>query len=276
MPRFLFLLSLGLLTLFSACTQQEETKPTELPDDTNQPAYIEVAHRDALTIGHKVWMNEGSAKIENLTVWNAGEDFASLGIGHFIWYPAGKEGPFVETFPALVDFLLEKGVSLPAWLLTTRDCPWRTQAEFKRALSSSEMAQLRDILQQTMAEQVKFMINRLAKALPTMQATLTLPAAQEHVKTQFYRLVNTPNGIYALLDYVNFKGEGVSSNERYNGLGWGLLQVLEHMPLEEQDSLAAFRRAATYVLQRRIRNSPPERNEGRWLAGWQRRINTYR
>ena len=29
------------------------------------------------------------------------------------------------------------------------------------------------------------------------------------------------------MDYVNFKGEGVSSSERYRGQGWGLLQVLE-------------------------------------------------
>lgn len=52
---------------------------------------------------------------------------------------------------------------------------------------------------------------------------------KENVKYQFYRVSNSPNGLYALIDYVNFKGEGTSETERYNGQGWGLLQILENM-----------------------------------------------
>ncbi len=39
----------------------------------------------------------------------------------------------------------------------------------------------------------------------------------------------SPNGVYALVDYVNFKGEGTLATERYQDHGWGLLQVLEGM-----------------------------------------------
>jgi hypothetical protein len=43
-----------------------------------------------MRIGRKVWQNECGGTVAGLTSWNAGENFASLGIGHFIWYPAGR------------------------------------------------------------------------------------------------------------------------------------------------------------------------------------------
>jgi hypothetical protein len=48
----------------------------------------------------KIWQNECNGTIAGLTSWNAGEDFASLGIGHFIWYPKGRRGPFEKVFPS--------------------------------------------------------------------------------------------------------------------------------------------------------------------------------
>ena len=52
-------------------------------------------------VGQRIWQNECAGSVAGLTSWNAGEDFASLGIGHFIWYPAGRRGPFEESFPQL-------------------------------------------------------------------------------------------------------------------------------------------------------------------------------
>ena len=43
-----------------------------------------------------------------------------------------------------------------------------------------------------------------------------------------------------------------------------------------QQALNSFADAAYAVLERRVRNSPPQNNEARWLAGWRNRINTYR
>jgi hypothetical protein len=76
---------------------------------------------------------------------------------------------------------------------------------------------------------------------------------------------------------VNFKGEGVLATERYAGEGWGLLQVLEGMSQEGNGRAAvkSFAESARKVLTRRVRNSPPERHESRWLPGWLARINTY-
>jgi hypothetical protein len=36
--------------------------------------------------------SSAGGSITGLTTWNAGEEFPSLGIGHFIWYPAGFDG----------------------------------------------------------------------------------------------------------------------------------------------------------------------------------------
>jgi hypothetical protein len=43
----------------------------------------------------------------------------------------------------------------------------------------------------------------------------------------------------------------------------------------DDTSLQAFVAAATAVLQNRVDNAPPERNEGRWLQGWVNRLHSY-
>ncbi len=101
--------------------------------------------------------------------------------------------------------------------------------------------------------------------------------SREHIRTQFYRVANSPMGMYVLIDYVNFKGEGTILSERYHGQGWGLLQVLEQMEGEEAgyEALGEFARSAEFVLVRRVSNSPPARGEKRWIPGWKNRLKTY-
>ncbi|MBI2362984.1 MAG: hypothetical protein HYV15_06350 [Elusimicrobia bacterium] len=79
------------------------------------------------------------------------------------------------------------------------------------------------------------------------------------------------------MDYVNFKGEGISPSERYQGEGWGLLQVLSGMADSPSGApaVAEFSAAARRVLERRVQLSPPARGESRWLPGWRKRTLTY-
>ena len=241
-------------------------------------ASISLSHSDALKIGQRVWQNECNGTVSGLTSWNQGEDFASLGIGHFIWYPKGRRGPFEESFPKVVSFISSRGAKLPAVLLDAgagNACPWNSRAEFVRAQHSVEMNQLRRFLADTIDLQAEFLVARLEAALPKMLAEAA-PAARPNVQQQFERLTKTPQGCYALVDYVNFKGEGVLHSERYQGQGWGLLQVLEAMHgNSEAEAADEFARAATAVLTRRVHNSPPERHESQWLTGWLRRVNSY-
>jgi hypothetical protein len=238
---------------------------------------ITLSHADVLKIGKKIWQNECNGTISGLTSWNAGEDFASLGIGHFIWYPKGRRGPFEESFSKLVSFISKRGAKLPTLLLGTgqKPCPWNSRAEFLRDQQSTEMNQLRRFLVDTIDLQAEFLIARLESALPKMLAEAA-PADRANVQTQFERLTKTPQGCYALVDYVNFKGEGVLHTERYQGQGWGLLQVLEAMHgTSDAGAVDEFSRAAQTVLTRRVQNSPAERHESRWLSGWIRRVNSY-
>ena len=230
-----------------------------------------------MRIGKRVWQNECNGTVSGLTAWNEGEDFASLGIGHFIWYPKGRRGPFEESFPKLIRFISTRGAKLPTLLLTTSEqpCPWNSRAEFLRAQHAPEMNQLRQFLVDTIGLQAEFLIARLEGALPKMLDEAA-PAERANVQQQFECMGRTPRGCFALVDYVNFKGEGVLHTERYQGQGWGLLQVLESMNgASDTGAVDEFVRSAKATLTRRVHNAPPERHESRWLSGWLRRVNSY-
>src|SRR5437763_1763832 len=103
-----------------------------------------------------------------------------------------------------------------------------SRADFFRAQHTAEMSQLRQFLVDTVDLQTEFLIARLQSALPKM-LNEAAPSDRANVQQQFERMAKTPRGCYALVDYVNFKGEGVLHTERYHGHGWGLLQVLVGM-----------------------------------------------
>jgi len=233
---------------------------------------------DFRLIGERIFENECSGKFEALTSWNEGENFASLGIGHFIWYPEGKRGPFKESFRELIIFLKEKGAALPVWLesSSSRACPWRTRQDFFDNLEQPEMVELRVFLKNNIYLQTLFIVERQKRALDKMLAVVE-KENRVHVKKQFDRLAVKIMGMYALIDYVNFKGEGIAKTERYKGEGWGLLQVLLQMEegRSKKDAVKEFVRSAETVLRRRVRNAPLERKEERWLPGWCNRIKTY-
>ena len=223
-------------------------------------------------IGRRVWQNECGGTRDGLTSWNAGENFASLGIGHFIWYPKGKDGPFEESFPKLAEYLAKAGEQVPDWL--RGDCPWSSKSEFQADFRSARMNQLRDLLANTVTLQSRFLARRMEAALPKMLSPA--PAADRaNVSAQFKRLAGTGAGTFALIDYVNFKGEGIKETERYAGEGWGLLQVLADMKGSGPGAPAEFARSAAAVLERRVKNSPPGRGEARWLPGWKNRVRAY-
>jgi len=231
----------------------------------------ELSDAQLAQIGRKVWINECDGTVAGLTSWNEGEAFASLGIGHFIWYPAGMRGPFEESFPPLARYLAAHTQPVPEWMLGA--CPWRTREEFMAAQDTRRMEELRGLLAATVPLQAQFIARRMRESLPKMLAAAD-PAASEKIRRNFERLQATAAGTFALIDYVNFKGEGTLETERYNGQGWGLLQVLDAMP-DNGDAPRAFSEAAKAMLERRVRNSPPARHEERWLPGWEARVARY-
>lgn len=256
-------------------------------------------------IGMKIWQNECGGTKEGLTSWNEGENFASLGIGHCIWYPKDTGGSNIDSFPVLLTYLRARGAKLPSWLdyPIIPPCPWNNRAEFLAANHDPRMIELRNFLADTVALQVDYLFSRLETALPALLVTAP-PNLRDFIYHKLYLLMQTPSGRFALVDYVNFKGDGIVGEQELQALknkrdaackaasdqalchsvnaidvssGHGLLQVLEEMrnAPAQYSALQAYVWAAKRVLARRVFYSNPERHEERWLAGWLRRVDGY-
>jgi len=246
-------------------------------------AEIQLSKKQANYIAKKVWQNEGAGLDKYLVHWNDGEDFASVGIGHFIWFSKGHTERFREVFPMLVAFMAAKGVKLPSWLDAHTPLPWSSKAAFYKAKKqkSQQYQELFAFLKSTMSYQAEFMAERLSKALPQMLSSIQDEKKRKIIKKRFYEVMHQSDGsinergLYVLLDYTNFKGEGTLKSERYHGQGWGLLQVLLHLDPKVANKQKAFAQSASRMLSRRIKNSPPARGEERWRKGWNIRLKTY-
>lgn len=245
-------------------------------------AAIELHLSDAelTVVGQKIFQNECAGKTSCLVHWNKGEAFPSLGIGHFIWYPTDVSERFVESFPDLIAFMQQRSVTLPQVLqgLEPFDAPWPDRNAFLEVSDNSEIASLRQFLVRTNGLQAEFMFGRAQRSIERVIAAV-ISQDRKLIRNRLEALTSTPGGVYALIDYVNFKGEGLSDQERYNNQGWGLLQVLQAMGEEGTDpttALTAFRDAAGQMLTRRARNADKPIELEQWLPGWLRRLETYR
>jgi hypothetical protein len=245
------------------------------PAASNNQADGQLSAAQKSVIGRKIWQNECAGSVAGLTTWNGGEEFPSLGIGHFIWYPAGFNGRFEESWPRFVTFAKRRGATPPQVALE-RHSPWQAKAEFQHDFNGPRLTALRQWLAATVTLQTDFIIARSRAALPKILAAAPV-SEKARIEANYHKVAATPQGTYALIDYVNFKGDGTLATERYNGQGWGLLQVLGGMHDVPAGTAAAgeFAASAKRVLSRRIANSPPARGEQRWLQGWHNRCTTY-
>jgi hypothetical protein len=183
----------------------------------------------------------------------------------------------------VIAFMHKRHVAMPSWLHPDTPLPWATKEAFFKAKENKtkQYMELFTFLKKTMPQQAAFMAQRLSDALPQMLETIKEPERKALIEKRFYDVMHNPDGsvnergLYVLLDYTNFKGEGTLPTERYKGEGWGLLQVLEHMNPQESNKLKAFAQSAKAMLSRRIANSPPKRGEERWRKGWNVRLDTY-
>lgn len=236
--------------------------------------FINPSKEELVHVGEMISKNETGGIKEALVSWNEGEEFPSLGIGHFIWYPKNFKGIFDESFPKLIEFYKKKKIKLPKILEKNRYAPWESKKIFLESKKNQDVKELIKFLDETKDIQILFIYERLKTSLDKMVKVSENP---KHVKEQFERVAVSKNGFYPLIDYVNFKGEGVKITERYNDEGWGLLQILELMEGKEvgEAALKEFSQKAIYVLERRIENSPKERGEERWRKNWISRCQSY-
>lgn len=265
---------LALVCLLTACTADPQAT-TPLASSRAPVRSVELTAAQKASIGRKIWQNESAGRVSGLTHWNDGEEFPSLGIGHFIWYPAGFRGRWTETWPEFATYAASRGTPVPP-VGRLPDCPWPDKATFMRDFNGAALSGLRQWLAAHIAVQTEFIAYKSRAALPKIMASS--PAAQRaRIRPNYDKVASTPNGVYALVDYVNFKGDGTNPRETYAGQGWGLMWVLMEMRNVPAGQAAAleFGEAAKRRLDLRIKNSPPTRGESRWRAGWHNRCDSY-
>lgn len=266
-----------LLVIVLVLTRPDDDEIVSSVPELNLPG---LSDADYDWIAARIFQNETAGQVKYLTYWGEGEDFPSFGIGHFIWFPAGVDAPFDESFPDMVSFVQQRSGPdslMPVWLgeLKPFDAPWTSKQQFDQAWSSVETTQLREWLEATGSLQARYIV----AAFERRWRSLELPLEQkQHLTGLLQQLTETAGGLFAAIDYFNFKGLGTNPRERYQGEGWGLVQVLESMRqahIIEQGLVEQFRDSAADRLRLRVKLSPPERTEERWLEGWLARLDGY-
>lgn len=258
-------------TLFSGCTK-EVKKDVFVENNITRP---ELEPYQLNKIADQIYKNETGGNPKYLMYWSPSENFASLGYGHFIWYPADQPVVYDQTFPDMIQYYIDNKVDLPQWLKDQKNkgLPWANKREFDRAKGTPKYEQLRTILVNTKALQTKFFFDRVVDAIPEVVKYVP-KAKQAYIKQNYNAVADTDGGWYPLIDYINFKGKGIKETEKYNNQGWGLLQVLQTMrPVQKgPQALKEFAAAAKVVLENRVKNKPSEKH---FLRGWIKRVNTY-
>lgn len=223
-------------------------------------------------IALKIFMNETGGKMENVLSWSKNESFANLGIGHFIWYGNHRE-IYEETFPDFITYVqfLDPSLKIPK-LLTYKKCPWESKEEFDKMKKSKTGRKLVKFLLNH--EVVQHQMNFMVEKLKLISNNLSQEESLQFIK-KFKKIHETDNGVFALLDYTNFKGFGTNPNERYNNQGWGLYQVFQEIEFNDRfknNPVIVFKEKCRLVLLRRIKNNPIDK---KYRKGWLKRINKY-
>ncbi|MDG1357995.1 MAG: hypothetical protein P8P36_07365 [Akkermansiaceae bacterium] len=284
-PAVTAILATVLQVFLVSCSPSVNTASPVLPSTRQHPAAMEqhdvagivLSAASKQKIGNKIWQNESGGTTAGLTHWNTGEEFPSIGIGHFIWYPLGFKGRWTESFPLFVAYVNQhKPESIPKWIMANKHCPWPDKTSFTRDFHGPRLQALRHWLANNVSLQTDFIIKTSRQAIPNIMRSAP-SAHKERIRINYQKVSTTAHGTYALIDYVNFKGDGTNPSERYNDQGWGLMWVLLEMKDTDSGQAAAseFAAAAIRCLDRRIKNSPKARGEIRWRAGWHNRCGTY-
>lgn len=235
---------------------------------------------DIYKIADLIDKNETNRLDSNLVHWNKGESFASLGIGHFIWYPRNRSKEFNEQFPSMIRSLQNAGVKVPKFITKQIKIGsfWRTRKEWKADKNSRRFKQLVKFLSDTKVYQAQYI--QQTYYLKMFQL-YSISSNREIMKMNkiINKITRQRGGTYVLIDYVNFKGIGGRPNKKYKNYDWGLKTVLLNMSKYHKDPiLTAFSKAATYTLEQRVKNAPKFRrkNEKKFMKGWRKRTNRYK
>jgi hypothetical protein len=244
----------------------------------NNAQAFDISQADTLLIAQRVFKNECAVEEKCLLEWNTGEDFLSLGLEHFTWYPSDSPDNPNEAFDRYLQYAKDRGEHLPDWLDKNPFpvCPWRSRDEFINSKDSRQYKDLMDFMVRTKNCQANYLIENTKRSL--QKIIDVLPDDQRpHIDKLISQLSSNPKGLYAMIDYLDFKGPGIGQRGDLEDEGWGLLQVLQRMHdmPTTQEALEEFVRSAKIVLTHRVFIARQSKHEDQWLQGWLRRVDRY-
>ena len=269
------LVGLIILLAFTSCGGKSDSaaKDTGLINQEDLEEVVEAieVRYDWDAIANKIFFNENNdMDKEGIVEWMNQENHLSAGIGHMIWYPFGVEKKYEESFPQFIKYAQKNApdIKIPEWL-TLEFCPFDSKSEFEEEKDKRNgfIEELADFLFENTDVQVKFLFDDFKNKVSDIVANTRNPLLSREI---INNLLQTEQGAYALVDYNTFKGDGLNPSERFDGEGWGLLQVIDSMSGMTSDD---FANAAVAVLSRRVVNQP---EASVWIKGWTNRIDTYR
>ena len=232
--------------------------------------------------------------------WNPEEDFPSLGLGHYLWFPEGSKAPFNESFKDFIRFAYERdqkddlGLKFPEVLKLNNGeiapAPWSTRDAFLKAKKSGALEELVSFISNEKVRklQLEYQLSH-AKDVAEKAIVYNGEAGDQKAlstteeRGAFLReLLQHPEGVALLVHYPTFKGDGFSPKERYasgdGNKGWGFFQVLDQaVKLPDSDprvkqyrqsysaktpSIAKIRVAAESLLKDRAFNDKTTLNVG--------------
>jgi hypothetical protein len=221
-----------------------------------------------------IYMNETGGNPDALIIKNDKEAVCSLGIGHFIWYPAGVERQYKETFPGLLRKLQKTdGVFKGAPdVVIPSTCPWSTSTDLEAAKGSEVYKRIMMGLTSPVGKrvQIEYMTERARDAIAETIGEDPL------AKKKVLDLLATEQGTYAVIDYINFKGNSAVV-ETYGDFQWGFKTAIHVM--SENETLkpeVRFQIAVETLLEMRVEEAKKlGKDEASFLPGWLKRVNTY-
>ena len=221
--------------------------------------------------GSVIMRNETGNDLKKLVYFSSSESFPSLGINHFIWicpdHP--KYSSFGSSFTKLLYFLKDKGFKIPSFI-SNFECTWkhRSKSGFQSdSTAQTQAKELHSFLSHTRAAQAVFSFKRFIDALPKILDGAGSQRSQFESKIKGVQ--NSSAGYFPLIDYVNFKGEGVFSLS--NTSSYGLFQVLQEMK-SSGDPLSEFADSAI----RTLKNRRSATDWNKFGVGWSNRLNRYK
>jgi hypothetical protein len=175
-------------------TPSQSYRPTQ-PNHSMGSGMPRISSTEVRRIGDQIFQNESGGDVNKLIHWNKGENFASMGIGHFTWYPAGRKQSFGNTFPGMLTYLESRGVRLPQWIKHAKrsGAPWRTRSQLLRDKHNPQVQQLQRILFETRYLQAEYIMQRAQRAMPKLVTTAP-PHLRPRVASNLNAVANSRGG----------------------------------------------------------------------------------